>query len=129
MGRSESPSSGSGSLDDVLAHYGIRGMKWGVRRTKKQLNSAHTSEDATKAHEYKTRAKTSGTSSLSNKELQHLVNRMNLEQQYGRLASNNKKMSAGAKFARDILIGVGKQQAIKLANDAASKQVAQLLKK
>ena len=29
-------------LDDVLAHYGVKGMKWGVRRTDAQLGNARS---------------------------------------------------------------------------------------
>jgi hypothetical protein len=117
------------TIDDVLAHFGVKGMKWGVRKSSGGGSSSaapkpkpKVSEDAAAAKAAKAKAKTHSTDALSNKELQHLVNRMNLEQQYGRLKKGNP--NPGVKFARELLVGVGKQQAIKLANDAVSKQIA-----
>jgi hypothetical protein len=122
------------TIDDVLAHFGIKGMKWGVRRPRGSDGtvgggSHETSPDAQKAQEYKQRAKASGTHSLANHELQHLVNRMNLEQQYTRMVSTGSKKSAGAKFAKELLVSVGKQQATKMVMDATTKAVASTLKK
>ena len=57
---------------------------------------------------------------------------MNLEQQYKRVVppSGGKRiLLGGAKMAGEILAGVGKQQATKLASDHATKLAAQLLKK
>ena len=121
-----------GSLDDLLTHYGIKGMKWGVRRTKKQIEADSVDAAAAKATKAKISKNHGSTDPVSNKELQHLVNRMNLEQQYSRLASSRGNQSAakkGTKFASDILANVAKQQATKIASDYASKAVAAQLKK
>jgi hypothetical protein len=121
------------TLDETLAHFGIKGMKWGVRRSRGSdgtVGGAHPSSsasDAEKAKEFHTRARTQGTHSLSNQELQHLVNRMNLEQQYSKL--NKQRSNAGAKFAKEVLVQVGKQQTAKLASDILTKSVASAIKK
>lgn len=123
------------TLEDTLAHFGIKGMRWGVRRPvgssgHVEGGSSHgPSSDAERASEYHSRAKSTGVHSLSNQELEHLTKRLNLEQQYSRLTSGGSRKSAGAKFAKDILTQVGKQQAAKLASDAASKAVAGALKR
>jgi len=122
------------TLEETLAHFGIKGMKWGVRRpvgsSGRVEGGAHgSSSDAERAKEYHTRAKTQGTHVLSNQELQHLTNRLNLEQQYSRLTSTGSRTSKGAKFAKEILAQVAKQQAAKLASEAATKAVAATLKK
>ncbi len=114
------------TVDDVLAHFGVRGQKWGVRRRSTQLVGG--SEDAMNAHAAKIKAKQGGTKALSNKELQDLVTRMNLEQQFSRLQPPSKGKQV-AKFVADTLAGVGKQQATKFASDQATKLVAQALKK
>lgn len=90
-------------FDNVLEHYGVKGMKWGVRRTPEQLGRARAarkakkaeakkqkaadrnrpaSEDAVKAATYRRVAKNAGTASLSNQELDALLKRMKLEERY-----------------------------------------------
>lgn len=116
------------SIEDVLAHFGVKGMKWGVR--KKRTSAPAPSEDKRAFNAAAAKiGKKGNTDALSNKELQAVVNRMNLEQQYTRLQGTSKRTSPGAKFAKEILLGVGKQQALKLANDYAAKQIAQQLAK
>lgn len=126
------------AVDDFFAHHGIKGMKWGVRRSNPShvssggkshaKNMANVSEDAAKANAAKAKIKTSGgTHTLSNQELQHLVNRMNLEQQYSRLSTQAGRKNAGSKFAKEILLNVAKQQVTGLASKAATKAVASAL--
>ena len=93
------------TLDDVLAHYGIKGMKWGVRRSEAQLARARgkkeakrkkkegppPSEDAAKARESQTKAKKEGLATLSNRELQELNKRLNMEQQYRNLTRESQR--------------------------------------
>ena len=126
MDRSK-PNLGPGSsLDDVMAHFGVRGMRWGVRR--KSGGSSHPeTEDAKKTAVSTAKVKSSGTKSLSTKDLQDLVTRMNLEQQYSRLSTQNKKENPGIKFAKELLINVGKQQATSIASGLAAKQIAKVL--
>lgn len=130
--------SGAAAVDDIL-HFGVKGMKWGVRKKRGSSSSSSSeggkggkpvSEDASKAHGHKTVAKKHGTDALGNKELQELVTRMNLEQQYGRLSSQNKGRGAkGARFVAEMLANVGKQQVTKLASDAIGQQLAVAINK
>ena len=86
--------------NNSMAHYGIRGMKWGVRRfqnsdgsytsagkNRKQKESVH--EDYANAHSKKS------VKSMSNAELKAHINRLQMEQQYANLTrttSNGKKV-------------------------------------
>ena len=100
--------------DDFLAHYGVKGMKWGKRRAaraekKAQEKYERSSEDARQAEEARTKMKKASIDSLSNKELQSLVQRMNLEQQFSTLQDKTKTKSAGRKFAEDITRELAKE--------------------
>lgn len=120
-------------VEDFIQHFGTKGMKWGVRKRARGLVTAAqggpkppASEDAKKAKVLKSTAKKS-TDALSNKELQDLVTRMNLEQQYSRLSTGNRPPVE--KFVADTLLNIGKQQITKFANDTAAAQVASLIDK
>lgn len=127
MDRPESAADFGGTLTEVvdsIVHYGVKGMRWGVRRGDKSSSGpsevlvkttpgkrvetaggkrqpAH--EDAIRTAGHRQKAKASTTDSLSTKDLQELVNRMNLEQQYSKLAAGSKRENAGAKFAKDLM--------------------------
>ena len=109
----------------ILAHHGVKGQKWGVRRKRPSLPA---SEDAQRAGQIQTKVKAGGTKSLSNKELQDLITRMNLEQQFSRL--NPSKLEKGTQIASKIL-GVGNtvNQAIAFVNSPAGRAVKDALLK
>ncbi len=99
---------------DFLEHFGVKGMKWGKRRASSDDGSSSTSSvkvtpiekpkasaDATAVSTYKSKVASGGVDALSTKELQQLVNRQNLEQQYERL--NPAPVSAGQKFMTETL--------------------------
>jgi hypothetical protein len=105
-----------------LEHFGVKGMKWGVRRqgigaaptdvvvTRTPKGKVKTSggknqpahEDAIKAKVAVAKAKGSGLDSLSNQELQTLATRINLEKQVTKLASDQ-LTSNGKQFVNLLL--------------------------
>lgn len=107
-------------VDNILAHHGVKGMKWGRRKSdnspvsvsvqatrKGKLKTsggenqpAH--EDAISAKVSIRKAKKSGVNSLSNEELQKLTTRLNLEQQVSKLAGDQ-MTSNGKKFASVLM--------------------------
>lgn len=126
------------ALNRALSHHGIKGQRWGVRRTRAQIDggggsdvtvkqvpgkSLRTSggkgrpahEDAKRAAANKQLAKSSGTASLSNKELQDLITRINAEQNYSRLTAPKKGYvrTTSEKFIKDLL----ENELRRLAND------------
>lgn len=117
MGGSDS-GSGSTLVDKVLAHYGRKGMRWGV--TTRSSSSSSASED----HKQALVARSKSSSSLSNTEMQSLITRMNLEQQYSRLTSSAPKptrISKVTKFVAGLMLDVGKEQLTRVVRAQATK--------
>lgn len=87
--------------EDFLAHYGVKGMRWGVRKDRRAKSGA-----AKPAYKGASRGKAPGTRSydvkkLNNRELKKVVERMKLEQEYARLNSPKKKK--GKSFVTNYL--------------------------
>lgn len=112
-------SAGSVALDDILAHYGVKGMKWGVRRSRQQLES---SREAATAKSTKKKIKSQGLDSLTNDELKTYLERMDLEKRYKK-ANPDFKDEAG-KFIKDTLVQVGKQETAKFLSKEIAKALA-----
>lgn len=118
------------TLEGTLAHYGIKGMKWGIRRRRGADGLVEKSEDVKRAEAARAKVGKKGdTRALSNKELQDLVTRMNLEQQFSKLSVQNKKTNPALKFVADTLVNVGKQEAQKMAQQQLAQLVAKQLAK
>lgn len=91
-------------MENYLAHYGILGMRWGVRRSKAQLERARgkTKSDDDSSEESSTKKKS--VSEMSDDELRTRLNRMNMEIQY-RNAVNQltpKKESRVKRVLKDV---------------------------
>lgn len=98
--------------DDFLAHYGVKGMKWGVRRSPAQLARARGESPPKSRAKKKPKAslvsrkspapvKSVPQKKMSTAELQERVNRIRLEKQYAELTAPQK--SAGRKFVEEVL--------------------------
>lgn len=61
--------------DNYLEHYGVKGMKWGVRKKDKESSS----KDHDTADKARKKARKSGGETLSNKELKIIQERENLK--------------------------------------------------
>ena len=113
-------------VDDFLAHYGVKGMKWGVRRSESQL--ADASDDAKRASSHRSKAKASGSAALSNKEMQELVTRLNLQQQYTRLTSSPSKLALSQNKVKAVLaVGATVNTAIAFSHSPAGKALRDLM--
>lgn len=121
------------TVEDVLEHFGVRGMKWGQRKAARSAHIQKTaSPDFKSSRDAHAKAKTVGVHSLSNTELQAAITRMNLERQYSAVAptsAGKKALKAGGKFAADVLVGAGKTQITKIVNDQAGKTVGSMINK
>lgn len=119
-------------VEQVLAHYGVKGMKWGIRRTDAELAvSSPVSKNYSADYAAYKAARAKPAHSLSNNEMQALITRMNLEQQYARLANtqpvNNSRTARVGRFVGSLLLDIGKEQTTRVAKTAAAIQVEKAL--
>ena len=115
---------------DELYHHGIKGQKWGVRRSKAQLaraagrkskkSSEPEHEDYKKAHSPKK------VSSMSTKELQERNARLSMEKQYAGL---NKKTSKGKAAINAFVASATTLAAVMKAYDVYKKAAGPYVKK
>ena len=108
-------------------------MKWGERIFSRGEHSSparpsapKTSSDAARAHAAFDKAKTSGIHALSNEDLQGLVTRMNLEQQYSRLTAEPETKSK-VKKGRDFVADQTKTAQTVVSAVKTGKEVAKLI--
>jgi hypothetical protein len=138
-------------IENHLQHYGVKGMHWGQRKSADEP-SAPTSvelkakpgglvkatggknhpahEDALRVAEARQKARKSSTDALSNKELQDLVTRMNMEQQYNRLVKTDPRAASDfSKFMKQTkMAGKTIQQVNAFLKTPAGKAAKALVK-
>ena len=137
---------------DFLAHYGVKGMKWGVRRdrgnsgssSKGQANASDASskskkltkrqEDLSRYSDDKLASKIfekKGLDTLSDAELSRLTKRMQLEQSYRELSAKRpRERSKAEKFLNGAkILGQSANQLTEFINSPAGKKLGELAKK
>lgn len=128
--------------NNELAHYGILGMKWGVRRTPEQLarvrgsskktDSQTTAKKKTASKGVKKSSskstepeKKKTTSELTDDELRAKINRLELEKRYKDLAKtvSPPKSTKGKDFVMRVIERSGENIATQLTTDLMGKAV------
>lgn len=95
-------------MNDALMHYGVKGMKWGVRKkkiqssTKKKTGLFSSKSDTTKKiAQSPSKPPQKRLSEMSDSELDAAIKRMRLEAEYARLSP--KQISRGQRFVEKVL--------------------------
>lgn len=133
-------------VDDFLAHFGVKGMKWGVRRDSsgraqlgaaprraharrmEVIKKASARRESSEDHKKLVATKKARGKHLSDAEIKAAIARMNLERQYNSLNPN--KVATGYKFAVAALtVGATINSAMVFAKSPAGQAVAAGVKK
>ena len=135
--------------DDYLAHYGVPGMKWGVRRTAAQLGN-HIRGKRTQAKRKQSLAKARATREKNRKtaatrqklldkgllspkkmtdaELKAKIERLNLEKEFKK-SMTEARGDGGKKYVTDILKKIGENTLTNLGTQAATHVIGEAINK
>lgn len=125
----------SGSSEEIIEHFGVKGMKWGFRRVRERLarrKQRKVDAKVSKARTSQWKHKYAQRASISDRDLKRAVERLRLEndlaEQVKRTTKIHEKPNNNNSFAKDI----GKTlvtDAIKDARHIATKEGVSYLKK
>lgn len=114
--------------DGSLLHWGIKGMRWGVRRSDAELARIHgsSSADAIRARETLNSIRKAGSvSAASDADLNHLINRINVEKRYTDAISVDSALKKGDKAVTSLLrAGTLMNEAVKFYDSEAGRILA-----
>lgn len=101
--------------ENYISHAGVKGMKWGVRKSKKNVAKVGRRKYAARK--------------LSNSDLRKVVARMELEQKYTQLNQKNfKKTGQGKKFTEELIKAARSKAAVAVVAGASAFAVGQAMK-
>lgn len=125
----------SGSSEEIIEHFGVKGMKWGFRRVRERLarrKQHKVDAKVSKARNSQWKHKYAQRASISDRDLKRAVERLRLEndlaEQVKRTTKIHEKPKNNKSFAKDI----GKTlvtDTIKDASRIATKEGVSYLKK
>lgn len=99
----EAVMSGVDTTEKILEHYGVKGMRWGVRKARGGQPATNTPRATTRTKYKKPPSK------LSTAELKRRIERMEMEVRYNKLNSGD--TSEGRRIAQELLTNAGRQVA------------------
>ena len=103
-------------VDDFFEHFGVKGMRWGVRRNR---NNTTTSQSLRPKKEQ------TDLSKMSDAELRTRINRIQMERQYRELTSpkGHKVQIEGQKYVKRILIDTAMNAVAEIVKERYKKQM------
>lgn len=114
-------------MENELYHFGIKGMKWGIRRYQNKDGSLTA---AGKKRYSDSSSVNDGIKDLTDQELRDRINRLNLEKQYRDLTtpSGQKQVNKGKQFVTSVLETSGKNIATQLVTYGMGAAVNKIFK-
>lgn len=109
-------------VDEYLAHYGVKGQQWGVRRTQKQLALGRSVRDNKGKTKFKEKA-----NRLTDEELAVRIKRLETEKRYNEL--NKRQVNSGTKTITEVLTKIGKNSAETVGTKATVFAAKKLIEK
>ena len=103
-------------VDDFFEHFGVKGMRWGVRRNR---NNTTTRQSLSPKKEQ------TDLSKMSDAELRTRINRIQMERQYRELTSpkGHQVQTEGQKYVKRILIDTAMNAVAEIVKERYKKQM------
>ena len=103
-------------VDDFFEHFGVKGMRWGVRRNRNNTNTIKS---------LRPKKEQTDLSKMSDAELRTRINRIQMERQYRELTSpkGHKVQTEGQKYVKRILIDTATNAVAEVVKELYKKQM------
>ena len=118
----------SDELEEFLEHYGVKGMRWGVHRSRSARRKASGKPDngpKAKPKQASSTPKKKSVKDMTDEELKAAVQRIELERKYSQLAPSTK--SKGAQAAKKFMAKNGEAIAGRFLQEAAAVAIKKAL--
>ena len=116
--------------ENELYHYGVLGMKWGVRKNRVKSSGGKKKTSIKKTDKTATKPKIKTVKEMSDDEIRAKINRMQLEQQY--MSMQPKHTSKGKTFikrvANNVLVPAAEDIGRQLVKSLLTKEVNKYIK-
>lgn len=125
----------SGSSEEIIEHFGVKGMKWGFRRVRERLarrKQRKVDAKVSKARTSQWKHKYAQRASISDRDLKRAVDRLRLENDLAEQVKRTTKIHEKPKNNNSFATDIGKTlvtDTIKDARHIATKEGVSYLKK